>query len=172
MPNVASGPIIGTQWVKAPAGSKFKLDYVVTEHATDPNVPITAQAAALQQLNEGRGPNVTRRGRQTLLEARGIHKRFNALVVLDGVDFSVGANEAVGIVGPNGAGKTTLLSVLVGAHAPTARHGRLARSGRDRVADRRAVPPRHRAHPPDSAPVLRHDGVRERLHRRPPRRRP
>ncbi len=55
-----------------------------------------------------------------LLDARGLHKRFNALVVLDGVDFAVRANEAVGIVGPNGAGKTTLLSVLVGAHAPTA----------------------------------------------------
>ena len=57
---------------------------------------------------------------EPLLEARGLHKRFNALVVLDGVDFSVRANEAVGVVGPNGAGKTTLLSVLVGAHAPTA----------------------------------------------------
>lgn len=38
--NVSPGPIIGTQWVKAPKGSKFKLDYVVTEHATDPNVPV------------------------------------------------------------------------------------------------------------------------------------
>ena len=37
------GPIIGTQWVKAPAGSKFKLDYVVTDHATDPNVPVAAK---------------------------------------------------------------------------------------------------------------------------------
>jgi len=55
-----------------------------------------------------------------LLDAKGLHKRFNALVVLDGVDFAVSAGEAVGIVGPNGAGKTTLLSVLVGAHAPTA----------------------------------------------------
>ncbi len=57
---------------------------------------------------------------ETLLEARGIHKRFNALVVLDGVDFSGRPTEAVGVVGPNGAGTTTLLSVLVGAHAPTA----------------------------------------------------
>ncbi len=55
-----------------------------------------------------------------LLDARGLHKRFNALVVLDGVDFAVRANEAVGVVGPNGAGKTTLLNVLVGAHALTA----------------------------------------------------
>lgn len=43
VPNVASGPIIGTQWVKAAAGSKFKLDYVVTEHVTDPNVPVEAK---------------------------------------------------------------------------------------------------------------------------------
>jgi branched-chain amino acid transport system substrate-binding protein len=43
VPNVATGPIIGTQWVKAAAGSKFKLDYVVTDHVTDPNVPIAAK---------------------------------------------------------------------------------------------------------------------------------
>ena len=46
VPNVASGPIIGTQWVKAPAGSRFKLDYVVTDHATDPNVPIGGKLVA------------------------------------------------------------------------------------------------------------------------------
>ncbi|RBP07099.1 amino acid/amide ABC transporter ATP-binding protein 1 (HAAT family) [Roseiarcus fermentans] len=50
-----------------------------------------------------------------LLTARDIHKRFGALVVLEGVDFSVAHDEAVGIVGPNGAGKTTLLSILSGA---------------------------------------------------------
>jgi branched-chain amino acid transport system substrate-binding protein len=43
VPNVSPGPIIGTQWVKASAGSRFKLDYPVTEHATDPNVPIQAK---------------------------------------------------------------------------------------------------------------------------------
>ena len=54
-----------------------------------------------------------------ILAASAIHKRFGALVVLDGVDFSMRPDEAVGIVGPNGAGKTTLLSVLVGALEPT-----------------------------------------------------
>ena len=54
-----------------------------------------------------------------ILSTSGLHKRFNALVVLEAIDFSLRANEAVGIVGPNGAGKTTLLSVLAGAHAPT-----------------------------------------------------
>jgi branched-chain amino acid transport system substrate-binding protein len=43
VPNVATGPIIGSQWVKAAAGSKFKLDLVITEHVTDPNVPIGAK---------------------------------------------------------------------------------------------------------------------------------
>ncbi len=43
VPNVSTGPIIGTQWVKAPAGSKFKLDYVITENATDPTVPVQAK---------------------------------------------------------------------------------------------------------------------------------
>ncbi len=41
--NVSPGPIIGTQWVKAPAGSKFKFDYVVTESATDSSVPAAAK---------------------------------------------------------------------------------------------------------------------------------
>lgn len=54
-----------------------------------------------------------------ILSASGIDKRFGELVVLDKVNFSVGADEAVGIVGPNGAGKTTLLNVLVGAFQPS-----------------------------------------------------
>jgi branched-chain amino acid transport system ATP-binding protein len=54
-----------------------------------------------------------------ILEAAGITKRFNALVVLDRVDFAMRADEAVGVVGPNGAGKTTLLGVLSGAHPPS-----------------------------------------------------
>jgi branched-chain amino acid transport system substrate-binding protein len=43
VPNVSPGPIIGTQWVKAAEGSKFNLDYVVTEHATDPSVPVAGK---------------------------------------------------------------------------------------------------------------------------------
>jgi branched-chain amino acid transport system ATP-binding protein len=59
-------------------------------------------------------------GEGAILSAEGVVKRFNALVVLDGVDFALGAAEAVGIVGPNGAGKTTLLNVLAGAFPPSA----------------------------------------------------
>jgi branched-chain amino acid transport system substrate-binding protein len=48
-PNISPGPIIGSQWVKAKPGSKFKLDLVVTEHVTDPNVPIEAKLIAYNQ---------------------------------------------------------------------------------------------------------------------------
>jgi branched-chain amino acid transport system ATP-binding protein len=64
--------------------------------------------------------------RGSVLAAEGVHKNFGALVVLDGVDFAVGAGEAVGIVGPNGAGKTTLLDVLAGAQPATRGVVRLA----------------------------------------------
>src|SRR5487761_2181574 len=43
VPNVSATPIIGSQWVKAKPGSKFKLALPLTEHADDPNVPIGAQ---------------------------------------------------------------------------------------------------------------------------------
>jgi branched-chain amino acid transport system ATP-binding protein len=56
---------------------------------------------------------------EPLLAAFGVSKRFGALVVLDHVDLTLSAGEAVGIVGPNGAGKTTLLGVISGAHTPS-----------------------------------------------------
>ena len=64
-----------------------------------------------------------------LLAARGLSKRFDALVVLENVTFDIRAGEPLGIVGPNGAGKTTLLSVLAGAFQPSA--GTVTFKGRD-----------------------------------------
>ncbi|MGX9964479.1 ABC transporter ATP-binding protein [Roseomonas sp. F4] len=49
--------------------------------------------------------------------------------VLRGVDLSVTAGEAVGIVGPSGSGKTSLLMLLAGLETPSA--GRLTVAGRD-----------------------------------------
>ncbi|HTW85716.1 MAG TPA: ABC transporter ATP-binding protein [Candidatus Sulfotelmatobacter sp.] len=57
---------------------------------------------------------------EPVLVATAVTKRFGAFTAVDGVDFSLAADEAVGIVGPNGAGKTTLLNVLAGTYAPSA----------------------------------------------------
>jgi branched-chain amino acid transport system substrate-binding protein len=40
VPNVSPTPILGAQWVKAPAGSKWKVDYMITENVNDKTVPI------------------------------------------------------------------------------------------------------------------------------------
>ena len=63
------------------------------------------------------------------LKAAGIGKRFGALAVLQGIDFDVSSDAAIGIVGPNGVGKSTLMAVLSGALAPNA--GRIEMDGRD-----------------------------------------
>jgi heme exporter protein A len=49
--------------------------------------------------------------------------------VFAGIDFAVGAGQAMAVTGPNGAGKTTLLRLLAGLLRPSA--GRLAFTGGD-----------------------------------------
>jgi branched-chain amino acid transport system substrate-binding protein len=43
VPNVSPTAMIGAQWVKAPSGSKFKLEYVLTENAADKSIPVSAK---------------------------------------------------------------------------------------------------------------------------------
>ncbi len=55
----------------------------------------------------------------TLLEAREVVKRYGGVRAVDGVSFTLGSDQVLGLIGPNGSGKTTLLGVLAGTHDPT-----------------------------------------------------
>ncbi len=47
-----------------------------------------------------------------MIKIKNIHKSFDALEVLKGVNLEVNKGEIVSIVGPSGAGKTTLLQII------------------------------------------------------------
>jgi branched-chain amino acid transport system ATP-binding protein len=53
-----------------------------------------------------------------LLDVRGVTRRFQGLVSVDNVSFSLARSEIVGLVGPNGAGKTTLINLISGSLVP------------------------------------------------------
>ncbi|MCF7876267.1 ATP-binding cassette domain-containing protein [Candidatus Bipolaricaulota bacterium] len=50
----------------------------------------------------------------TLLEVRGLGKRYAGFPALNGVDFSLRSGQVKGVMGPNGAGKSTLLKLIAG----------------------------------------------------------
>lgn len=49
-----------------------------------------------------------------MIELRGVHKRYGALRVLDGVDATFAPGRVTAVVGPNSAGKTTLIKSILG----------------------------------------------------------
>jgi branched-chain amino acid transport system ATP-binding protein len=55
---------------------------------------------------------------ESILAVEGLIKRYEGLLALSGVTFSVDRGEIFGVIGPNGAGKTTLFRCLVGSVAP------------------------------------------------------
>lgn len=59
------------------------------------------------------------------IEARGLVKRFDETLAVDGVDLAVPRGAITGILGPNGAGKTTTLRMLLGIIDPDAGYRRV-----------------------------------------------
>ncbi|OGS53091.1 MAG: ABC transporter ATP-binding protein [Erythrobacter sp. RIFCSPHIGHO2_12_FULL_63_10] len=56
--------------------------------------------------------------RPLAIEARGLVKRFDGTLAVDGVDIAVEEGAIYGVLGPNGAGKTTTLRMLLGIIDP------------------------------------------------------
>ena len=54
----------------------------------------------------------------SLLEVRGLSKRFGGLQAVSDLSLSMAEGEALGLIGPNGAGKTTAFSLISGFLAP------------------------------------------------------
>ncbi len=57
---------------------------------------------------------------RTVIEARGLVKRYGQVVALDGADFELRAGEILAVIGDNGAGKSSLIKALSGALIPDA----------------------------------------------------
>jgi branched-chain amino acid transport system ATP-binding protein len=56
----------------------------------------------------------------SLLEIRGLTRRFGGLTAVDAIDLTVEEGELVSVIGPNGAGKTTLFNLVTGLDVPDA----------------------------------------------------
>jgi ABC-2 type transport system ATP-binding protein len=96
----------------------------------------------------------------TMIEARGLSKRYGDVAAVQGVDFKIARGEVVGFLGPNGAGKTTTMRMLTGFVPPT--DGTATIAGFDIFDD--AVPARRSiGYLPESPPLYPEMSVRSYL---------
>lgn len=64
-----------------------------------------------------------------MIEARGLSKKFDDFIAVDGIDFVVNRGEAFGLLGPNGAGKSTTMRMIAATSQRTS--GELTILGKD-----------------------------------------
>lgn len=69
----------------------------------------------------------------SLVEIKGLTKKFNNFTALDKIDLTINEGEIYGFIGPNGAGKTTMIRVLLGLLKAT--EGEVAIFGKDAWKD-------------------------------------
>ncbi|EMR06373.1 putative ABC transporter ATP-binding protein YbhF [Bhargavaea cecembensis DSE10] len=61
----------------------------------------------------------------SVLELKGITKRFGKFTAVEEVSFEIREGEVFGFIGPNGAGKSTTIRAIIGAISPTSGEVRL-----------------------------------------------
>jgi len=71
----------------------------------------------------------------TMIEARGLIKRFGTITALDGIDLDIAGGSIYALLGPNGAGKTTTINILTTLAQPSAGSARVAGCDLPRQAD-------------------------------------
>src|SRR2546430_6891845 len=74
---------------------------------------------------------------ESVIETRGMPKRFGELTAVDDVELTVAAGEIYGFLGPNGSGKTTFLRMLCGLLRADDGSGRVL--GHDVIAESEAI---------------------------------
>lgn len=72
-------------------------------------------AMPTSERQTSRGPSA-----ETVVEARGLAKRYGDIPAVDGLTFTIERGTITGFLGPNGAGKTTAMRLLLGLARPTA----------------------------------------------------
>jgi simple sugar transport system ATP-binding protein len=81
-------------------------------------------------MNNGLMSSNNPTGNHPLVRMVNINKHFGGVTALDGVNFTVGQNESVGLIGDNGAGKSTLIKILTGVLKPD-NHGKIYWKGEE-----------------------------------------
>ena len=103
------------------AGTRQNLIEVIARlHGIDPSqVDAASPDAAVPPAPVALAtPDRSSESRETMLEVRGVSRRFGDLTAVDDVSFRVEAGETLGLIGPNGAGKTTLFELVSGYLRP------------------------------------------------------
>jgi ABC-type branched-subunit amino acid transport system ATPase component len=57
---------------------------------------------------------------KSVLQVKGVTKRFGGLVAVKNVSFDVRSGEILGLIGPNGSGKSTVMKLIMGIERPDA----------------------------------------------------
>ena len=98
---------------------------------------------------------------ESVIEAKGLTKRYRTATAVDSVTFDVAAGEIFGMLGPNGAGKTTTILMLLGLSDVSAGYARVF--GHDPKREPLAIK-RRVGYLPDSVGFYDHLTAVENLH--------